>query len=166
MTDKPFGPLSFGKKVAYATPAFALAVVGIPVYVYIPKFYTDVVGVPISFMGLILLGVRLFDAVTDPAIGLLSDHTVTRFGRRRPYIAIASILVAISVCALFNPPSWASVEMEKMWFSVWIFVLFLFWTIVVVPYESLGPELSFDYHERTSLFALRDGFLLLTGYMT
>jgi GPH family glycoside/pentoside/hexuronide:cation symporter len=159
MTDKPFGPLSFGKKVAYATPAFALAVVGIPVYVYIPKFYTDVVGVPISFMGLILLGVRLFDAVTDPAIGLLSDHTVTRFGRRRPYIAIASILVAISVCALFNPPSWASVEMEKMWFSVWIFVLFLFWTIVVVPYESLGPELSFDYHERTSLFALRDGFL-------
>ena len=160
MTDKPFGPLSFGKKVAYATPAFALAVVGIPVYVYIPKFYTDVVGVPISFMGLILLGVRLFDAVTDPAIGLLSDHTVTRFGRRRPYIAIASILVAISVCALFNPPLWASVEMEKMWFSVWIFVLFLFWTIVVVPYESLGPELSFDYHERTSLFALRDGFLI------
>lgn len=160
MTDKTLGPLSFGKKIAYAAPAFALAVVGIPVYVYIPKFYTDVVGVPISFMGLILLSVRLFDAVTDPAIGLLSDRTVTRFGRRRPYIAIASILVAVSVCALFNPPSWASVAIEKLWFTVWIFFLFLFWTIVVVPYESLGPELSFDYHERTSLFALRDGLLI------
>jgi GPH family glycoside/pentoside/hexuronide:cation symporter len=160
MTDKTLGPLSFGRKFAYAAPAFALAVVGIPVYVYIPKFYTDVVGVPISFMGLVLLAVRLFDAVTDPAIGLLSDRTVTRFGRRRPYIAIASILVAVSVCALFNPPSLTSVGMEKVWFTVWIFVLFLFWTIVVVPYESLGPELSFDYHERTSLFALRDGLLI------
>jgi GPH family glycoside/pentoside/hexuronide:cation symporter len=160
MTDKTLGPLSFGRKVAYAAPAFALAVVGIPVYVYIPKFYTDVVGVPISFMGLVLLAVRLFDAVTDPAIGLLSDRTVTRFGRRRPYIAIASILVAFSVYALFNPPLWNSVGIEKLWFTVWIFVLFLFWTIVVVPYESLGPELSFDYHERTSLFALRDGLLI------
>lgn len=152
--------MDFGKKVAYAAPAFALAVVGIPVYVYIPKFYTDVVGVPISLMGLVLLTVRLFDAVTDPAIGLLSDHTVTRFGRRRPYIAIASILVSFSICALFNPPSWTSSGMETIWFTVWIFALFLFWTIVVVPYESLGPELSFDYHERTSLFALRDGFLI------
>ncbi|MFC1813106.1 MFS transporter [Thermodesulfobacteriota bacterium] len=160
MKDNTLGHLRFGRKVAYAAPAFALAVVGIPVYVYIPKFYTDVVGVPISLMGLILLGVRLFDAVTDPAIGLLSDHTVTRWGRRRPYIAIASILVAVSVCALFNPPSWTSATMETIWFSVWIFALFLFWTLVVVPYESLGPELTFDYHERTSLFALRDGFLI------
>lgn len=160
MTNNTSGPISFGTKVAYAVPAFALAVVGIPVYVYIPKFYTDVVGVPISFMGLILLAVRLFDAVTDPAVGLLSDRTATRFGRRRPYIAVASILLAISVCALFNPPSWTSARMETVWFTTWIFVLFLFWTVVVVPYESLGPELSFDYHERTSLFAIRDGFLI------
>jgi GPH family glycoside/pentoside/hexuronide:cation symporter len=160
MTENTSSPLSFGTKVAYAAPAFALAVVGIPVYVYIPKFYTDVVGVPIASMGLILLAVRLFDAITDPAIGLLSDHTKTRFGRRRPYIAIASILVAVSVCALFNPPSWTSATMETIWFTVWIFTLFLCWTLVVVPYESLGPELSFDYHERTSLFALRDGLLI------
>ena len=61
------------KKIAYAAPAFFLAVVGIPVYVYIPKFYTDVVGVEIALLGYILFSVRIFDAVTDPAIGFLSD---------------------------------------------------------------------------------------------
>jgi GPH family glycoside/pentoside/hexuronide:cation symporter len=44
-----------GKKIAYAAPAFALAIVGIPVYVYIPKFYTDVVGVNIAMLGYLLL---------------------------------------------------------------------------------------------------------------
>ena len=61
--------------------------IGIPVYVYIPKFYTDVVGINVALLGYILFSVRIFDAVTDPLIGYLSDHTNTRFGRRRPYIA-------------------------------------------------------------------------------
>src|SRR5210317_2556926 len=129
-----------GKKIAYAAPAFALAIVGIPVYVYIPKFYTDVVGVNIAMLGYLLLAVRLFDAVTDPAIGYLSDSTRTRFGRRRPYIALGSILVAIAMFLLFNPPA-VSETMETVWFGVTIYTLFLFWTIVVVPFESLGPEI-------------------------
>ena len=54
-------------KLAYAAPAFSLAVVGIPVYVYLPKFYADTIGVDITVLGYILLGARIFDAVTDPA---------------------------------------------------------------------------------------------------
>ena len=84
------------QKLAYAAPAFALAVVGIPVYVYIPKFYTDVVGVNIALLGSILFSVRIFDAVTDPALGYLSDRTQTRVGRRRPYIAVGSVFVALT----------------------------------------------------------------------
>ncbi len=160
MTDGSHNSLTLGRKIAYAAPAFALAVVGIPVYVYIPKFYTDVVGVPIYWVGFIIAAVRLFDAFTDPLIGLLSDRTRTRFGRRRPYIAIASVFVALAVAALFNPPTGASNHHLTLWFGVSIFTLFLFWTLVVVPYESMGPELSFDYNERTSLFAMRDGFLI------
>src|SRR5210317_2510364 len=116
-----------GKKIAYAAPAFALAIVGIPVYVYIPKFYTDVVGVNIAMLGYLLLAVRVFDAVTDPAIGYLSDRTQTRFGRRRPYIAIGSILVAVAMFLLFNPPA-ASASFETVWFAISIYLLFLFWT--------------------------------------
>ncbi|MGD9279784.1 MAG: MFS transporter, partial [Desulfobacterales bacterium] len=128
-----------GKKVAYAAPAFFLAVVGIPVYVYIPKFYTDVVGVNIAALGTILFSVRLFDAVTDPVLGYLSDRTRTRMGRRRPYIAVGSIFVALTMYMLFHPPR-VSAFAETIWFAVSIYALFLCWTAVVVPYESLGPE--------------------------
>ncbi len=159
MSSSDSRPVPFGKKLAYAAPAFALAVVGIPVYVYVPKFYTDVVGVHITVLGVLILAVRLFDAVTDPAIGFLSDRTRTRFGRRRPYIAGASILLAFAIYALFNPPA-ASPNFETAWFGVSIFSLFLFWTLAVVPYESLGPEISFDYNERTTLFGMRDGALI------
>ena len=149
----------FWKKVAYSAPAYALAVIGIPVYVYIPKFYTDVVGINVIWLGYILFSVRIFDAVTDPVIGYISDRTQTRFGRRRPYIAVGTVFIALTMMLLFNPPQ-ASTSTETLWFGVFIYALFLFWTIVTVPYESLGPEITFDYHERTSLFAMRDGFLI------
>jgi glycoside/pentoside/hexuronide:cation symporter, GPH family len=147
------------KKIAYAAPAYALAVIGIPVYVYIPKFYTDVVGINVILLGYILFSVRIFDAITDPVIGYLSDGTHSKYGRRRPYIVGGALFVAVAMYLLFNPPQ-ASPQFETVWFGVCIYFLFLFWTVVTVPYESLGPEITFDYHERTSLFALRDGFLI------
>lgn len=147
------------QKLAYALPAFALAVVGIPVYVYIPKFYSDVVGINIAVMGYIMFSVRLFDALTDPAIGYLSDRTRSRYGRRIPYIAAGSIFIAAAMFLLFVPPE-STRLIETIWFGVSIYLLFLFWTAVVVPFESLGPEITFDYNERTSLFGLRDGFLI------
>ncbi len=149
----------FASKIAYSVPAYALAVIGIPVYVYIPKFYTDVVGINVILLGYILFSVRIFDAVTDPVIGYLSDRTSTKFGRRRPYIAMGSFFVAAAMFLLFNPPQ-ASPAFETVWFGIFIYTLFLFWTVVTVPYESLGPEITFDYHERTSLFGMRDGFLI------
>ncbi len=152
-------PASLKTRLAYALPAFALAIIGIPVYVYIPKFYTDVVGIDIAMVGALLFGVRLFDAVTDPFMGTLSDRTRSRFGRRRPYIVVGSILVAGALIFLFNPPQ-TSVAWSTVWFAFWIYALFLFWTLVTIPYESLGPEITYDYNARTALFAWRDGFLI------
>ncbi|UCD59299.1 MAG: MFS transporter, partial [Candidatus Hydrogenedentota bacterium] len=151
--------MSLGKSIAYAAPAFALAVVGIPIYVYVPKFYTDVIGVNIAILGYILLSVRIFDAVTDPLIGVLSDKTRSRFGRRRPYIGGGALILAVSIWLLFTPPE-ASPRFETCWFGICIFSLFLFWTLVTVPYESLGPEITFNYDERTVLFGIRDGALI------
>jgi GPH family glycoside/pentoside/hexuronide:cation symporter len=159
MTNEYKHKVTLTEKLAYSAPAFALAVVGIPVYVYIPKFYTDVVGINITVLGYLLFSVRIFDALTDPAIGYISDRTQTRFGRRRPYIALGSIFVAVAMFLLFNPPT-ASPNVETVWFGITIYLLFLFWTAVIVPFESLGPEITFDYHERTSLFSMRDGLLI------
>ena len=152
--------LTVSSKLAYAAPAFSLAVVGIPVYVYIPKFYTDAVGVPIGVMGLILLVVRLFDAFTDPAMGYISDRMKTPFGRRRPLIAAGALLTVAAMALLFNPPVHMDTAAATAWFAVMAAALFLFWTVIIVPYESLGPELTYDYNERTALFSVRDGALI------
>lgn len=157
--EKNDGRVPLIKKFAYGLPAGALAVIGIPVYVYIPKFYTDVIGINVAILGYLLFSVRIFDAVTDPVIGYLSDRTKTRFGRRRPYIALGAILVVVMMFLLFNPPP-GSPSFETVWFGFTIYALFLSWTIATVPYESLGPEITFDYHERTSLFGMRDGFFI------
>jgi GPH family glycoside/pentoside/hexuronide:cation symporter len=160
MTPGAASRLPASLRLAYGAPAFALAVVGIPVYVYLPKFYSDVVGVPIAAMGWLLLAARLFDAVTDPLIGHLSDRTATPWGRRRPYIAGGALFLATALLFLFIPPAGLGPGAAGLWFGAGIFFLFLFWTLVAVPYESLGPELTFDYDARTRLFALRDGLLI------
>ncbi len=147
-------------EAAYAAPAFGLALVGIPVYMHIPKFYTDVVGVEIAAVGAAILGVRAFDALTDPLIGVVSDRTRTRWGRRRPYILGASVPLAVCVWLLFNPPALDPAS-GAVWFTVSMLALFVAWTLVTVPYESLGPELTFDYHARTRLLGTRDAILLL-----
>ena len=151
--------LPWGRKLAYGLPAFALAVVGIPVYVHIPKFYTDVVGVNIAWVGSILLFVRLFDAFTDPVLGIISDRTRTPMGRRRPYILWGAVFLAGAMLLLFVPPDLTDTQ-APVWFAASLFVLFVCWTVVTVPFEALGPEITRDYTERTSLFAIRDGLLI------
>jgi GPH family glycoside/pentoside/hexuronide:cation symporter len=148
------------KKPAYAAPAFALAVVGIPVYIYIPKFYTDVVGIDMIVISYMILGARVFDALPDPIIGSIYDATGTKFGRRRPCISLGYIFLALAIYFLFNPIK-VSPNLENLWFGIWIFYMFFLWAIVAVPYESFGPELTFDYHERTTPFSLRDGALII-----
>jgi len=151
----------FVTSLAYSVPAFALAVVGIPIYVYMPKFYSDTIGVDIAMLGSILFSVRIFDAALDPVMGYVSDKTKTRFGRRRPYVALGSLCLALTLVLLFNPPPHTSPSQDTLWFGVCIFGLFFFWTLVTVPYEALGPEITFDYDERTKLFSFRDGMLIL-----
>lgn len=152
--------VTWGDTFAYALPALALAVIGIPVYVFLPKFYTDTIGVSISTVGALLMAVRLFDAVTDPVIGYVSDRTSSAFGRRRPYIAGGALGLAVSILFLFQPPELPG-EQIALYFGFWLFALFFFWTLITIPYESLGPEMTTDYHERTVLFSVRDGFLIL-----
>lgn len=160
MTTAASNPsLPWHQRLSYGLPAFALAVVGIPVYVHIPKFYTDVVGIDITWVGSVLMLARLFDAFSDPLMGVVSDRTRTPMGRRRPFILWGSICLAVAIFLLFTPPHLEG-TLALIWFAGTIFSLFFFWTVVTVPYEALGPALTSDYTERTSLFAVRDGLLI------
>jgi glycoside/pentoside/hexuronide:cation symporter, GPH family len=98
---------------------------------------------------------RLVDAASDPFFGWVSDNTRTRFGRRRPYILVGSLLAGVTMpILLFVSPSWS----EGWLFVYMIFSSALFITIVScfnMPYQSLGNELTPDYTERTNLFAYK-----------
>ena len=70
-----------------------------------------------------------------------------------------SLLLTVAMALLFIPPDLSAAH-ASVWFAITIFTLFLCWTLVTVPYEALGPEITTDYTERTSLFAMRDGLLI------
>jgi len=157
----PAKPLSTGVKLAYAGPTFALAGMAIPIFVYMSKFYADVVLVPLGYIALAIALARAFDAITDPLMGWLSDRTRSRLGRRRPYLALGAPLCGLAFFALFSPPASFGDLATVVWFGACFLLYFMFHTIFVIPYNALGAELTLDYHERSSLFGWRESFALV-----
>jgi GPH family glycoside/pentoside/hexuronide:cation symporter len=98
---------------------------------------------------------RLVDALSDPLFGWLSDNTRTRFGRRRPYILVGSILAGLFFPVLFFVPTdWS--DMSYFWFMILTSSVYItFVSCFNMPYQSLGNELTPDYNERTSVYAYR-----------
>jgi len=123
-------------------------------------------GLSAFWLGLILIVPRLWDALSDPIIGHLSDNTRTRWGRRRPYLLLGGILVAVFFVVMWWIPKG---DMVRTWFPtdsgyqafqlVYILItLLLFFTAVnifEIPHGALGMELTNDYHERTRLFSAK-----------
>lgn len=141
---------------AYAAPALPLAALYFPVFVYLAPFYAEGQGVALAAIGSLFIAVRLMDAVTDPLMGWLSDHTppaLSRYGRRRVWLAIATPIIAVSIWMLFSPPEGAGFTH----LAIWLTLLTLGWTIAQTPYYAWGAELSGDYDTRARVTAWREG---------
>jgi GPH family glycoside/pentoside/hexuronide:cation symporter len=107
------------------------------------------------YIGAALMITRLFDAFTDPIIGSISDNARTRWGRRRPFILVGSILAGLGLPMLFMAsPHWS--EKQLFWFILGSAILYApMMSCYSMPYYSLGAELTPDYHERTNLMTFR-----------
>jgi GPH family glycoside/pentoside/hexuronide:cation symporter len=142
---------------AYGLPALPLAIVGLPLNVYLPSLYTAGVGLSLSTVGLVLLLVRLSDVITDPLVGTLSDRTRGRLGRRRPWLLLALPIGGPALWFLFVPPQGAG----ALHLLVASALLYLAWTMIAVPYQAWGAELTGDYFARTRIAAWREGFSVI-----
>ncbi len=160
MSEPTQEKLSLGTKLIYGAPSIAGAAMAIPVAIHVNPFYSDTILVPLAWVALASALARVLDAIIDPFVGWLSDHTQSRWGRRRPWIAVAAPIAAVVFVALFTPPTWLSTSGAAVWFGTMLMLFFMLNMLYGLPHAALGPELTLDYHERSSLFSVREGFAL------
>ena len=126
-------------------------------------------GLSAFWLGVILIIPRLWDALSDPIVGHLSDNTRSRFGRRRPWLLAGAIAVAISFVLLWWVPEGEAVqnrfptESAYQWFQLgyilfFLLVFFTACTVFEIPHGALGMEMSTDPHQRTRLFGAKSFF--------
>jgi GPH family glycoside/pentoside/hexuronide:cation symporter len=123
-------------------------------------------GLSAFWLGVIMIIPRLWDAVSDPLMGHISDNTRSRFGRRRPFLLLGGIAVALSFVLMWWIPEgelvqrWFSTEASYKWFQLayillWLLIFFTACTVFEIPHGALGMEMSNDTHERTRLFSAK-----------
>jgi len=123
-------------------------------------------GLSALWLGVILIIPRLWDAISDPIVGHFSDNFRSRWGRRRPFLLIGGIAVAISFVLMWWIPdgdlvhSWFPTESAFQWFQLgyilfWLIIFFTACTIFEIPHGALGMEMTTDSHERTKLFSAK-----------
>ncbi len=151
----PATPLRRADLFAYALPMTAFMGVTMPLSIYLMKFSVDVLLISPAAMGLIVGMSRLWDAVTDPAAGYLSDRTHSRLGRRRVWMLASTFPIALTLFMVWSPPLALEGALLVLWVGLAMILYETASTAFIVPYAALGLELSTDYHERTRIFAWR-----------
>jgi GPH family glycoside/pentoside/hexuronide:cation symporter len=113
-------------------------------------------GMNPALVGLLGAIPRLTDALTDPMMGFISDHTDTRWGRRRPYIFWGAIAAGILFALLWQLPDGRSQTFYFVWFLIGSILFYMGYTVFATPWVALGYELTPDYHERTRLMGVQN----------
>ena len=121
-------------------------------------FYNQVIGLSGTLAGLAVLIATLFDAVSDPLVGSISDNFRSKYGRRHPFMFAAPLPAMLCIYLVFSPP----VEMGQIaifaWFAIFTILLRLSITLFTIPHLALGAELSDDYIERSNVMSFNNVF--------
>lgn len=160
------GKLSFKVKAGYGAGDLGGNLFFTVVAFWLMIYLTDEVGLSASWAGAALMAGKIWDAVTDPAVGFLSDRTRTRWGRRRPWFLFASVPLGLTFAYLFINPGLEKQMSLFLWAALAYMLVCMVYTFVNIPYNALTPELTKDFNERTSLNGYRMIFAVfgtLTG---
>jgi glycoside/pentoside/hexuronide:cation symporter, GPH family len=156
-------PLSFWTKMAFGAGDLGPAMNANIVIFFQLVFLTNVAGIPAGLAGSILLVSKIWDAVNDPIVGVLTDKTQSkRWGRRLPWLLYGAVPFGLFSFLLWIVPRIGS-ELPNVWWLLAYYILIgaigqMFYTVVNLPYTAMTPELTQDYDERTQLNSFRFAF--------
>ena len=156
-------PLTFSTNVYYGVGSVAFGVHMTALTSLLLLFFNQVVGLPAHGWARAMMVTLIFDAICDPLIGEWSDHTRSRWGRRHPFMYASALPIAIAFYFLFNPPMGWSRESLFIYLIVLLVAARVLLSLYEIPSSALGPELTLDYDQRTSLMSSRFFFGTLGG---
>ena len=122
---------------------------------YLPIFYTNVFGLDLSIAALLFLVTKIWDAVSDPMMGIIADRTNTKWGKYRPYLLWIAIPFAIAGVLLFTTPEFGETG-KNIWAFVTYILMMTIYTAINVPYGSMLPLITSDAGERAQLSSWSD----------
>lgn len=137
--------------LAYAAPAAGSYFFYIPMWSILPAVYVKYFGLELSAVATVVLLIRLFDGITDPTIGYLSDRHRAANGSRKLWVVSGGVGAIFACYHLFIPPE----QVTTSYYLVWSMVYFLVLTISEVPHMTWGNELTMDYNQRAKVFSFR-----------
>jgi GPH family glycoside/pentoside/hexuronide:cation symporter len=147
--------------VLYSLPVLGPSVLNGLTLLYLFKYATDVLLIAPAAMGVVFMLGRLWDAVSDPLVGYLSDRTRSRWGRRRPWLLASVPLFALCPVMVWAPPAALQGTALVAWVGAGMLALDAAFTAFFVPHGALGTELTLDHHERTRVFGYRQAVQML-----
>jgi len=159
-------PVPFSTRLAYGIGQIAEGVKNSTLEITLLFYYTQVLGLSGSLVGLAIFFALLIDAVTDPLVGMVSDNWRSKWGRRHPFMYASIVPLVLTFILLFMPPA----DLGDWGLFFWLLgfaVLSRFaMTLYFIPHMAQGAELTDDYVERTTIVAWRTIFGALGGVMT
>lgn len=156
-------PLTLSSNILYGVGSIAFGVHVTILSSALMLYYNQVVGLPAAWVGAAIMVTLIFDAICDPLIGEWSDHTRSRWGRRHPFMYASAIPAAVAFYFLFDPPLGWSQSHLLVYMSAMLVTVRVLLSLYEIPSSALGPELTLDYDQRTSLMSSRFFFGTLGG---
>ena len=141
------------QKIAFGVGMLANQMFPAAISIFIVVLVQDL-GFPGWMWGVVSLAPRIFDSLTDPIMGFISDNTKSKWGRRRQYVFLGAITMGVSFIIMWQLFRENSIDYNFAYFLFWSIIFYLGLTIFSVPYVAMGYEMSDDFHERTSIMAI------------
>ena len=149
------------RMIGFSLPALGLNMLVVAVFVFLPPLYAEHRGLGAATVGLIFLIAKFIDMATAPMWGLFMDSYKTRWGRRRPWLALSAPLLMLTILMVYNPPEGAT----GLYLLIWLTALYTGWNAWTISHTSWALELSRDYDRRSRITGLLQVLVMVGGIL-